>query len=413
MHDGAFAPVSGPARFQDPFRSDEWTKRFDWMMRKSKPDAALVGSFRRAHFEGDALADALVDWMNEVGMRKGMAAFEQALEHGVDSVDHPPEQLTRLFAALEEVPAWLNRGSLVRACEVPKRASLGHGYVLFSVSLLAGYVSAGITKTLVATGELERMAPRRIAETSKFVSDVYTSGPLERTSEGWKSTVRVRLMHAFVRRKLLRSGWDVQRWGVPINQADMAGTVLSFSIAYMLGLRMLGFIITKRERQALIHQWRYVGRLLGVREPFLAATEDESLRLLWLSARTQQGPDDDSKALANALLGVPAAYRGSDKIGAALSAFDTSFSAGLTRFFVGETAANGLGLPNTAWKYALLLVAPVNFVGDLLGRLVPPVAALRTRAGDALNDHRTRMMAGPKPVHFAPRAAESPQAQAS
>jgi hypothetical protein len=156
---------------------------------------------------------------------------------------------------------------------VPRNAALGHGYVLFSVSLLAGYVSAGITKTLVATGELERMAPRRIAETSKFVDDVYNSKTLGRSSDGFKSTIRVRIMHAFVRRKLLRAGWDVQRWGVPINQADMAGTVLSFSISYLLGLRMLGFVITRRERHALINLSRYFGRLHGVEDALLPANE--------------------------------------------------------------------------------------------------------------------------------------------
>ncbi|HEX2676837.1 MAG TPA: oxygenase MpaB family protein [Polyangiales bacterium] len=406
MHDGAVEPSLRPNRFRDPFRSDDWTKRFDWMVPKHKPDASLVNSYRRACFEGDARADALVEWMNQVGIREGMAAFEQALEHGIESVSSPPEQLVSFFEEIEEVPAWLNRGSLVRACRVPRRAALGHGYVLFSVSLLAGYVSAGITKTLVATGELERMAPRRIAETSKFVNDVYGSGPLERTSDGWKSTIRVRMMHAFVRRKLLRGGWDVERWGLPINQADMAGTVLSFSIAYIIGLRMLGFIITQRERHALIHLWRYVGRLLGVRDSLLAATESESLRLMWLVATSQEGPDEDGRALAHALLGVPAAYRGDSKRSAALAAFDTKFCAGLTRFFVGDQAADGLGLPDTPWKLAFLLFAPLNFCSEAVGRVVPPLARASTRMGLALNDYRTGTLTGARPVKFAPRAVD-------
>ncbi len=117
------------------------------------------------------------------------------------------------------------------------------------------------------------MAPRRVAETSHFVEAVYASRTLERDSEGFKSAIRVRIMHAFVRHKLLRSGWDTGRWGVPINQADMAGTVLSFSVTYLIGLRMLGFVIQRRDREALVHFWRYTGRLLGVSDALLAATE--------------------------------------------------------------------------------------------------------------------------------------------
>jgi hypothetical protein len=347
--------------------------------------------------------------MHQSGMRAAMATFDQALEHGIDSVAHPSEPLRRFFDEVDVVPSWLSRRSVSHACDVAERAALGHSYVLFSVSLLAGYVSAGITKTLVATGELERMAPRRIAETSKFVDDVYGSKTLERMGDGFKSTIRVRIMHAFVRRKLLRSGWDVQRWGVPINQADMAGTVLSFSISYLLGLRMLGFVITRRERHAVIHLWRYVGRLLGVEDALLAATESESKRLLWLSAVTQEGPDDDGVALARALLTVPSAYGGSRRNGQLLAAFDTHFSAGLTRFFLGKATADRMGLPDTLWKHAVLAIAPLNFVAEIVGRVAPFVTRASSRTGRAVNAYKRRMLVGSRPVSFAPRDGASAQ----
>jgi hypothetical protein len=376
-----------------------------WLMGASKPDDALITHYRRAHFQGDASADALVEWMHEVGVSEGMATFEQALEQGLDSIANPPGPISAFFAEIEAVPAWLNRSALARACKISENAALGHGYVLFSLSLLAGYVSAGITKTLVATGELQRMAPRRIAETTKFVNDVYGSMTMERATDGFKSTIRVRVMHAFVRRKLLRSGWDTERWGVPINQADMAGTVLSFSITYLLGLRMLGFLIPKRDRKALIHLWRYVGRLLGVHDTLLAATEGESVRLLWLAASSQEGPDEDGRALAQALLAVPTAYGGHGRMGGLLGSFDAAFCAGLTRFFVGDAAADGLGLPDTPWKYALMAIAPANLCSEVVGRAIPGAARAKSRIGRALNHYRTQRLLGGRPVEFVPRTA--------
>jgi hypothetical protein len=333
--------------------------------------------------------------------------FERALEHGIETLPSPPEPLQAFFAEVDAVPPWLDRDELEHASRVAERVALGQNYVLFSISLLGGYVSARVTKTLVATGELETMAPRRIGETSKFVEDVYRSRRLARTSDGFKSAIRVRLMHAFVRHKLLRGGWDTARWGLPISQADMAGTVLSFSVTYLLGLRALGFVIGREERAAVIHLWRYVGRLLGVDESLLAKNEKESLRLLWLVARSQDGPDEDGRALAQALLRVPVAYRGEGALGGALIRFDTAFCAGLTRWFIGDVAADGLGLPDTAWKYAVLLVAPANLCAEAVRSLLPGAATVRSRLGRALNDLRQRTLLGDRPATFEPRTIAS------
>jgi hypothetical protein len=393
----------GPNRFRDPFDPRPWFQRVDQLVPNYRPDRSVVDHYRRAHFQGDPAADAVVEWMHRAGFREARQLFEQALEHGVDTVPSPPEPLRTFFEEIDTIPEWLDRAQLEHASRVAERVALGQNYVLFSISLLGGYVSSGITKTLIATGELETMAPRRIGETSKFVEDVYRSRKLGRTSDGFKSAIRVRLMHAFVRHKLLRNGWDTERWGLPISQADMAGTVLSFSITYLLGLRALGFVFRREERAAVIHLWRYVGRLLGVHESLLATNEKESLRLLWLVARSQEGPDEDGRALAQALLRVPVAYRGEGVLGSALIRFDTAFCAGLTRWFIGDVAANGLGLPNTAWKYAVLLVAPANLCAEAVRTVLPAATGVRSRLGQTLNALRQRTLLGDRPATFEPR----------
>jgi hypothetical protein len=394
---------SVPNRFRDPRRPSPAAERIIKLVPGFHPDDALIAGYRRAHFQGDELADELVKWMHRGGLRQSKALFDRALEHGLVSVANPPAPLRAFFEHVEAVPVWVDRRAISRACGVAERVALGHNYVLYSVSLLAGYISAGITKTLVATGELEKMAARRIGETSKFLEDVYRSRTLERSSDGFKSTVRVRLMHAFVRHKLLRSGWETERWGLPINQADMAGTVLSFSITYLLGLRALGYVFSARERADVIHLWRYVGRLLGVDDALLAATERESLQLLWLAAASQEGPDEDGRALARALLRVPAAYRVDGVLGELLTRFDTGFGAGLTRWFVGDEAADGLGLPDDLWKYALYVIAPVNLCNEVLRLALPRAGHLTSRLGRVLNAFRRRTLLGDRPATFEPR----------
>jgi hypothetical protein len=393
----------GPHRFRDPFLPGPQAHRLDRLMPGWKPDPPLVDFYRRAHFQGDPAADALVAWIHGVGMGEGRVLVERALERGMDGVPDAPAPLRAFFEEIEVVPAWLDRRTLARACRVPRRAALGHNYVLFSISLLAGYLSSGVTKTLAATGELEAMAPRRVAETSRFIESLYDSGTLSRNSAGFKNTIRVRLMHAFVRDKLLRSGWDASRWGMPINQADMAGTVLSFSVTYLMGLRMLGFVVSSAEREALIHFWRYAGRLLGVSEALLPATERESLRLLWLAAATQTGPDDDGRALARALLGVPDAYGHEGFVGELLARFDVRFCAGFTRSFIGDSAADDLGLPDTPWKYAFLAFAGANLCGEVLRLASPAAGRIPSRLGRVLADFRSRSLLGGRSVTFEPR----------
>jgi len=88
--------------------------------------------------------------------------------------------------------------------------------------------------------------------------------------------VRVRLIHAQVRRLLLESGqWRPDAWGAPINQCHMAGTNLMFGVGVLDGLTRLGYRFKSVEREALIHLWRYAGYLLGVENELLIADEFE------------------------------------------------------------------------------------------------------------------------------------------
>lgn len=101
--------------------------------------------------------------------------------------------------------------------------------------------------------------------------------------EGFAASVRVRLLHASVRRRILtlaaaakakaREGggeeeevcyFDVEAWGVPINDLDSIGTVLSFSAALIwIGLPRQGIYLTQQEIQDYHALWRWVAYLLG------------------------------------------------------------------------------------------------------------------------------------------------------
>jgi hypothetical protein len=390
--------LAAPSRFRDPFAPEPWARVARRIAPDVRPDPALVNNLKAALLRGDPDADALVAWMREVGAANGRGAFEAALEGGIDSVPSPAEPLRRFFEAIDTVPVWLDRAELARACRVYDRTSFAGEYVLF-MSLLGGYVSAGVTKTLVRTGGLTRSAARRMAETAKFVDDITRSLDLSRFSDGFKTTVRVRLMHAHVRAALLSKDWDVARWGVPINQADMAATLVQFSSAYVLGVQALGFIVPRRDREAVAHLWRYVGRLLGVEDALLPATDAEGRKLLRLSIASQQGPDADGRALATALLEVPA-IRERGRYPAWLTALDVEMRAGMTRLAIGAEAADELALPDTPWKYAPFSLVPAVFCAELCRSVVPGATAMAEKFGRRLTARRVERWLGGKAAKY-------------
>src|SRR5260370_27751347 len=89
-------------------------------------------------------------------------------------------------------------------------------------------------------------------------------GALTRGGPGYIATIQVRLLHARVRRTNLRRGWDVETWGVPINQVDLARTWLDFNYVPFRALTHLGFDFTAEELPQLYPFWRYLAYLFGV-----------------------------------------------------------------------------------------------------------------------------------------------------
>jgi hypothetical protein len=347
---------------------------------------------------GDPLADAVADWMKTAPAENGRALFERALEHGIDAAPQAPSVLVALFKQLEAVPSWLDRDALGLAEQTMLRVGRAGLYALGGAALMSGYLSSGAVKPLALTGALIQMAPRRLAETTRFVWALSTSNRMGRFSEGWKTTVRVRLLHAIVRRGLAASPrWNAEAWGRPVNQRDMVGTHLEFSVAYIAGLTTLGILVNRREREALMHLWRYVGHLLGIIDDLLPKTFREGLEVAWLFNQTEAGPDDDSRALAAALLAVRYSPH---RWGRRLEEIEARFLGGYSRLLLGKKAADALQLPNNLWQLSPLFIAPLGLGLELLRLLMPGGTALAVRIGRAMTEHNLkRQLKGKLPTY--------------
>jgi hypothetical protein len=243
--------------------------------------------------------------MRALPQGKGMEMLREAAARGGRRVPGMPPGLARMIEFSEEVPSWVDWDAIARAGRLFFRAGMLGGAVLGTGSIVFGYLSPGGNKPLVYSGRLQEQAATRLDETARFVQAVASEGGMRPSGEGYQITLRVRLIHAQVRRMLLDRGYDVASYGVPINQHDMAGTSLLFSIVVVEMLRILGMPVSEDDAEAYVHLWRWVGHLLGATPELLPRDMAEARAFGELVRDTQGDPDDDSRALTRALLDSP------------------------------------------------------------------------------------------------------------
>ena len=326
----------------------------------------------------DPLADAAVEVLADRTPEERERLVDLALRGDLRSL---PAELGALRETLSALPFWADLDRARRGGKLLLKSGFFGGIVLGFRSLVAGYCSPAGNKPLAFSGRLREAAPRRLSETSRFVSLVYRPGSFAPGAPGWVAAARVRLMHAQIRRMLRGSPrWNTAAWGEPINQVDMAGTTLLFSLALVDGLRMLGFRIERDECEEVLHLWRIGGWILGVDSELLCATEPEA-RVLWeLLESTQEPPDADSAALATALVEGPLHEARTPEERARAERF-LPVAYGIARYLVGDRYADALGYPRTPWRFvAPALRTLISGTGRLVGRL-PGVDRLALEAG--------------------------------
>jgi hypothetical protein len=349
--------------------------------------------YRNYLFRTDPLADALVAAMGELPAGRGHRMLDVALNEGINAVPDAPPAMRELFAQLDEVPFWVDWNELDSGGAAFLRSGLFGVVTVGLVSLPLSYSSPAGNKPLVFSGQLIKRAPRRLGETGRFIFLTSQPGALRRFGDGFKATVKVRLMHAQVRRLLKQTGhWDVRKWGEPINQAYLAATNLILSVVLLDGMRRFGLRFTQPEREALMQLWRYSGYLSGVAPELLCATESEARRMLDMVLELEGPPDDDSRALINALMLVGHAT-GLKEVG-----WLTQLCYGVSYALIGEERARALGYPRTWRRWIVPALRPIISAVDLIRSLAPGGRRLADTIGARgweLAIERT--LAGPQP----------------
>jgi hypothetical protein len=374
--------------------------------------------------QGDPLADAVVADLAPLGRRAGRELVGRAIAEGVDAVPEAPASVRALFAQLDTVPEWVDLDQLDRGASHLVRNGLQYGLVLAAAALMVGYTNPAAARPLVLTGRLVHDAGVRNLEVGDWLREVTTPGGLRRDGLGFERTVRVRLIHAHVRRHLTgHPGWDTDLLGVPISQPYLAHTLAEFGCIAIDGMRVLGATYTRDELDDVYALWRYVGHLAGVTPALQPATEADQHAIRALYQLTRPPVDEDSKALVAGLLGDYLVAEVEDLLPARLPRrrqVATSYVHGLVRAVIGDALADELEVPPSRFARVVPVLGRVTRAGHAAVEAVPGGKALRVRRGER---YRTAQEAKMRAKHgaahdlvdsaAAPRAGDHPAASSA
>lgn len=378
------APFRWPRRLQ---RRAEAQARFGDLAER------LVPYFERK----DPLADAVVAALADFAPQRRHELIELALQGDERGA---PAPLRELLACAREVPPWLDWNRFRRAHEVFIRPGVLGGLTLGLRSLVYGYAAPAGNKPLAFSGRLKVRAGRRLAETGKFVKAVTALDGLRPGALGWQLVLKVRLMHAEVRRLVLSSGrWSHADWAEPINQHDMLATILLFSNVFIDGIRLLGVHVSSQEADDYQHLFRWVGVLIGVDSRLLPATHAEATRLAEFVLLTQGEPDDDSRELVSALLEGPLQLAKTPRQRRRAEA-QIAVSHGLCRSLIGDELADALGVRRNRHRYLALGVRSTLRVLESARRSVPLVNDLVQLLGSRYWDATVERGLGGVPARY-------------
>ncbi|KAK4555555.1 hypothetical protein LTR86_007308 [Recurvomyces mirabilis] len=220
------------------------------------------------------------------------------------------ELLQRFWKEATTIPDWVDWEQIRRGQDVFYRYGAANLTGLAYQSLLGGMGAARVVETLARTGGFStKVARGRLFETTQHILQCTKSvESLQPGGDGFASTIRVRLLHAAVRKRIYKlaesrpSYYDTQAWGIPINDLDSMGTISTFSATLIwLSLPRQGIWLRQQEIEDYIALWRYIAHVIGCpTESF--ATPAQAKRMMEALLLYEIHPTETSKILANNII---------------------------------------------------------------------------------------------------------------
>ncbi len=296
---------------------------------------------------GDPDADAVVAYLFSLPHRESIALVREGIENPDGSeLLHQHPVMHDFIQSLDATPDWLDLESFHPAYRMFHRNTRLVLAAMLGGVLIEGF-STNISKSFYITGRLRDSGVRRLRQNNRHMVEMFLPGGLERYGEGWKLSVRVRLIHARVRYLLQRSAdWDTAAWGEPVSSAHLGFAIAAFSARLLRHMKALGASFDDEEAASFMQVWRYSGYVMGIPDGILFEDEADALRMFEIGGICEPPPDFESIVMANALIHAAAQVVGITDRAEAQKL--TGYCYRVSRAVIGDQMANDLNYPSAS-----------------------------------------------------------------
>jgi hypothetical protein len=230
---------------------------------------------------GDKKCDNILTLLEQEGRPLGASDDLLKMAQQAARLEEPrrsaaQQEMASFLHSVMSLPSWVDVNQLRRGQQVFLAYAPTILLSLFYMSLVGGFsvpvIGAVVDTTRYMTPPAQpTQTMQRLFDTVELTTACQAIGveALLPNGIGWQLAIYVRILHAKVRYRLLQrkesQQWDIATFGVPINQEDMAATLLGFSVNVLGGIELVaGMPLPDQERLDYLALWRYIGWLLGV-----------------------------------------------------------------------------------------------------------------------------------------------------
>ena len=252
---------------------------------------------------GDPLGEEMTDDLSKFNPEEASILIQNAMDNeGEEALREAPASLRTFFKEAETLPEWLDYSAFAPGVRMFHRNSQ-----VILAAFVAGVLIEGFTTNIAMsffiTGRLRDQGIRRLGQNNRHMIEIFLPGGLYRDGDGWKLSVRIRLVHAQLRHLLNRSEeWDTEAWGAPISAAHLGYAISAFSARLLKHMKTLGAQYNDEEYDSFMAVWRYSGYLMGIPETILFRDADEALRLWEIALTCEPDSPLESVVMAHSLV---------------------------------------------------------------------------------------------------------------
>ena len=223
-------------------------------------------------------------------------------DQGEEALRDAPASMRKFFEEAATPPEWLDYSAFAPSVRMFHRNSSVILAAFVAGVLIEGFTT-NIAKSFFITGRVRDQGIRRLGQNNRHMMEIFFPGGLDRHGDGWKLSVRIRIVHARMRHLLNNSDeWETEAWGAPISAAHLGYAISAFSARLLKHMKTLGAAYDDEERESFMAVWRYSGYLMGIPETILFRDEEEALRLYDVALMCEPNAPIESVVMAHSLV---------------------------------------------------------------------------------------------------------------